>query len=249
MREGNSMNNPNDNTTIVPFGKYKGQPIEVLASDAAYANWLTAQPWFRDRFANIYNVIINNTGEPAETPEHNELQALFLSDEFCLRFLDRSHPGWAREDLTREWSRKVREAKELCSKRDRRFYGDDPQYYDIAWTENLLRDGCTFEALPITYKIKREFEYSEHCHGYRNIDVFLSVSALVCDVDIFTSIVIAIELKPFVGDDYPAVLRQMRTNRSGCLFLRDYHGTGATREQFVQMFQSANIRVVFISEV
>jgi uncharacterized protein (DUF3820 family) len=40
-----------------------------------------------------------------------------------------------------------------------------------------------------------------------------------------------IEIKPSVGDDYPAVLRQMRASRSDVLFLERYTGTGATREQ------------------
>jgi hypothetical protein len=79
------------NTTppnIVPFGKYKGQPVEVLAQDRSYLEWLSAQPWFRERYAGIYNtLIVNNFTEAAETPDHNALQVLFLDDDFCLRFL------------------------------------------------------------------------------------------------------------------------------------------------------------------
>jgi hypothetical protein len=51
---------------VVPFGKYKGQPIEVLANDRGYLDWLTAQSWFRERYAGIYTLIINNFGEPSE---------------------------------------------------------------------------------------------------------------------------------------------------------------------------------------
>src|SRR5438105_3001900 len=67
---------------IVPFGKYKGRPIEAMAADRAYVDWLTAQPWFRDKFNSIYTVIVNNFQEPADTPEHNRLQVLFLKAEF-----------------------------------------------------------------------------------------------------------------------------------------------------------------------
>jgi uncharacterized protein (DUF3820 family) len=28
---------------LVPFGKYKGQPVEVLAQDREYCDWLDAQ--------------------------------------------------------------------------------------------------------------------------------------------------------------------------------------------------------------
>jgi len=57
---------------LVPFGKYKEQALEVVAQDKGYVEWLTAQPWFREKFASLYTVIINNFQEPSETPEHAE---------------------------------------------------------------------------------------------------------------------------------------------------------------------------------
>lgn len=71
-------------TDVVPFGKHKGQPIEVLLADPGYSEWLLAQPWFREKYTTIYQTIVNYGGEPVETPEHNELQATFLTDERCL---------------------------------------------------------------------------------------------------------------------------------------------------------------------
>jgi len=35
---------------VVPFGKYKGQPVEVLASDRDYSEWLLAQGWIAHRY-------------------------------------------------------------------------------------------------------------------------------------------------------------------------------------------------------
>ena len=35
---------------IVLFGKYKDQPIEALAQDRPYVEWLCARPWFREKF-------------------------------------------------------------------------------------------------------------------------------------------------------------------------------------------------------
>jgi uncharacterized protein (DUF3820 family) len=70
-----------------------------------------------------------------------------------------------------------------------------------------------------------------------------------------------IEIKPSVGDDYPAVLRQMRaasvrfnlTNYrrryfNQILCLVSYTGIGATRQQFVATFKAAGIAVVFIKK-
>ena len=64
---------------IVPFGKYKGQPVEQMMADASYCEWALAQPWFRERFAALFAIIVNGGRAPdAETPEHNRMQALLL---------------------------------------------------------------------------------------------------------------------------------------------------------------------------
>jgi hypothetical protein len=47
------------------------------------------QDLFRTRFTAIHTLIVNNFGEPEETPEHNALQALFLDQAFLERFLKR----------------------------------------------------------------------------------------------------------------------------------------------------------------
>ena len=70
---------------IIPSGKYKGQPVEVLLADRQYLDWLTAQPWFRKH--NLDQVIINYGNEPSETPDHNAMQVRFLDDEFCEKFV------------------------------------------------------------------------------------------------------------------------------------------------------------------
>jgi hypothetical protein len=58
-----------------------------------------------------------------------------------------------------------------------------------------------------------------------------------------------IEIKPVIGDDYPAVLRQMKANKSDVLFVGEYRGQGATQEQFVKTMATAQIRVVFACDV
>ena len=72
------------------------------------------------------------------------------------------------------------------------------------------------------------------------------------DIDVFFHINdtydIKIEIKPTIGDDYPAMLRQMRRNKSHILFLKNYKGQGATREQFIQIFKQAEISVVFLKQ-
>ena len=72
----------------MPIGKHKGKPIEAVLQDTQYIEWLTSQDWFREKYQNTYNIIVNNFGEPSETPEHNEMQGWFLDDEFCKKIID-----------------------------------------------------------------------------------------------------------------------------------------------------------------
>jgi hypothetical protein len=78
---------------VVPFGKYRGQPVEVLAADHDYCEWLTAQPWFKARYLNVYNTVINYGAEPQDSPEHNQMQARFLDDEWCFKLADLLTPS------------------------------------------------------------------------------------------------------------------------------------------------------------
>lgn len=82
---------------IIPFGKYKGRSIEeVLVDDPSYLEWLSSQGWFRTKYVNLTQIIINRGAETEETPEHNALQVLFLNDNFCRRFFQCLKP-------TRSW--------------------------------------------------------------------------------------------------------------------------------------------------
>ena len=60
---------------LVPFGKYRGEPIEKLELDREYCQWLLAQTWLEAKYPEVHTLIINNFGEPEDTPEHNRMQA------------------------------------------------------------------------------------------------------------------------------------------------------------------------------
>jgi len=80
---------------IVPFGKYKGQPAALLAADTKYCDWLVSQDWFHSKYGNIYNIVISGGGEPQDSPEHNEMQARFLDDSWCLQLAVVLYPDLA----------------------------------------------------------------------------------------------------------------------------------------------------------
>jgi len=69
----------------IPFGKYKGQEITKLFEDPNYTDWCLRQPWFKDKYSKIYNIVVTKSIYPTDTPtpEHNKLQNLFLHEINC----------------------------------------------------------------------------------------------------------------------------------------------------------------------
>lgn len=47
-------------TAIMPIGKFKGQPVEVLRDDPEYREWLLGQDWFRQKFPQLAQIVVNN---------------------------------------------------------------------------------------------------------------------------------------------------------------------------------------------
>ncbi len=200
---------------VIPFGKYKGQPVEVVVQDRQYVEWLTAQPWFRERFANIHTLIVNNFQEPTETPVHNALQARFLDPAFRARFFE------------------VVRANAVAG----------------------APAAVEFEVEGFDVQVVGKIHAINHYESGPR-EVIESASLFV-------------EIKPTVADDYPAVLRQIKdarqrprilkmdycrqvqenVTRDAVLLLEEYTGSGATCEQFIEIFEASGIKVVFLDEI
>jgi hypothetical protein len=185
-------------TNIVPFGKYKGHPVEVLAADHAYCDWLVAQAWFRERYGNFYTLIVNNFAEPSETPEHNALQARFLDGQLC---------------------RKLFRAVIDSADKDIKISTD----FEVHGWDVLIRAG-----------------FPDGSHKY------------ILDRNFY------IEIKPSLGDDYPAILRQMKANwrhtsegwgRYGVLVFDQFTAAGASLDQVRAIFAAAGFRVLALGEI
>lgn len=73
---------------IVPIGKYKGQPIERLMADQPYSEWLLAQAWFVDRYAELAQLVrMGRIAEPQDTPEHNAMIARLIDQRDVMEML------------------------------------------------------------------------------------------------------------------------------------------------------------------
>lgn len=185
-----------DTPKIIPFGKHREKPIQILQQDAAYRDWLMQQNWFRDRHESIYQLIVNNFGEPTETPEHNAMQARFLNDELCIGLLRKL--GW--------------------------------EPFDHQGNGRLLR---SFEE--------------------RGWDVSIRAISTTISGGTRRLAAVCLELKPFLGDDYPAVLRQMRAAQAsgdlGALVVGQFTAIGATLEQVRAIFEQSGFHLVMMSEI
>jgi hypothetical protein len=42
---------------IVPFGKYRGQPVKTLLRDRDYVYWLVDQEWLLERYGDLWSAM------------------------------------------------------------------------------------------------------------------------------------------------------------------------------------------------
>jgi hypothetical protein len=86
--------NPNSEKDIVPFGKYRDQPVEAMLADQNYVQWVMSQPglvtMIQGRYPALFNIITVGSPTTEDTPEHNKLQAMFLSKSFQDAFIERA---------------------------------------------------------------------------------------------------------------------------------------------------------------
>ena len=207
---------------ILPFGKYKGQPVEVLQGDPQYAEWLTQQGWLEEKHPKIHNLIINNYAAPTETPEHNAMQAKFFDPDFA-------------DEAARTFYSCYSDLQDLSDKAECDQVKAEHHGFDLLLT---ALHSCTDGATGDIYQEERKF---------------------------------LVELKPSMGDDYPAVLRQInagleriaqklyghargtssdalvrivRRNIAPILVVGSYSGRGATWDQLVNIFSNSGIACV-----
>lgn len=190
---------------LIPFGKYKGQPVEQLQHDEQYAGWLVQQPWFKERYGKIHTLIVNNFKEESASPEHNRMQVRFLNKEFCLKFA-----------LSSLGEGMVEDAEELSV---------------ITCGTNIEDYRERFNPEPWQYKKWLAVQFEDYgwdvvlsvrkCYPYLKISNYESCDGVVKKEKLFThdcNFCFFIELKPTIGDDFPAVLRQVKSRAMRCNF-------------------------------
>jgi hypothetical protein len=195
---------------LVPFGKYKGQPVEQLQNDREYTKWLLSQDWFNSRYSNIRTLIINNFKEEAESPEHNKLQAKFLDRTFAISVISAALnlPDW------NSWiSAEVEPLRHMDGFESHAYYK------------------CIFEHAGWDVCLAIFADAFNHAKGWRSHSTCWGGN-------------LQIELKPNVGEDFPAILRQIKSRNSSMLI-----SGGGVQNKSVLIYENWSLESVSIDEV
>jgi hypothetical protein len=249
---------------IIPFGKYRGQEIEQIRQrDPAYLQWLVQQAWFSEKFAPIYQLVINNFAPASEeTPAHNAMQVRFLDFNFQSAFWHASGADakidW--ENLVVRFNNKVnncdlRKAPKPCSNR-RHDWALKPhrELVRSRWKTWRYRNNQPQQVRSIGSASFEEI--SDVCFKLIASVGFGKVNR---DFDVDQDFMVYIEIKPSMGDDYPAVLRQMKRQRQQlegrtwdtiwCLLIDEFASQAVTLEQVRNIFARDAIKVVLMQDV
>lgn len=268
---------------VIPFGKYKSQPYEVLLTDASYAMYLLSSMYakLQSQHPMLLAFLVSRYGLPDSTPEHNRLQNRFLDDSFAIRFAMAAMPALRQSlssalqhiDLTEAWADLVR--RELTTEKersDRRQRWDSPgRMPDLR--DELMRQASRLSFAPSSGELSGtawlhpvtcaglEFEKEGADVAYRVTgggSVKTAVPIKWGDNEIDEEKLITwygvnfpfrVEVKPIVGDDYPAILRAMKTVKTSQLLVGEYTGAGATWDQLVKVFELSGITAVLLDDV
>ncbi len=182
-----------DALPLVPFGKYKGQPMIELLKDIEYLNWCKQQPKMIEKYPFVLNICVNHQlpTQHSKTPEHNKLQNLFLIHENVDKLLL----------LVKKFQSEYLPHLELTKGKVifEGMFNWDLIIEDFRWGVCECRE---------KYENDEKTAYTCNCPIYRKYATMFRKPAN-CDDLILRPLYC--ELKPLLGDDYPSVLRKMKT--------------------------------------
>ena len=235
-------------SNIIPFGKYRGHTVaDVTVIDPQYADWLAAQAWFAAKFASHYEEMRGRASADADTPEHNRLQARFFDAEFILKVYAATS-GLHRYywELTEEADKYVTQDRWGALRRAQR----GPLALDGAWCRKRTAQR---RALAPRLYTSDNFKAWLDMHRKEICAQITVTPEDIADISMRYSYhdPCYIELKPAIGDDYPAVIRQIRgqmdrarlQRREGAfyVFYKEFTASGVDEPMLERMFEAAGI--------
>jgi hypothetical protein len=249
-------------TEVIPFGKYKNQPLEVLSQDPQYMEWLTQQDWFKSRYQNIYTLVVNNFGTPQDTPEHNKLVSLFLDDDFLQKIVNKfDYVFCIDKSIQQNLDESIQETYGKKQKNENTSFNGCSSIKDIE-QKRKLKEKILQYVTTNKDKVNQEmFYYTPLFENSKGSDVSLTIYSIYHFKEIsfsinaaarnfgyiYNTIKLLIECKPVVGEDFPSVIRQCRTQKSNVLIIDEFTATSVTIEQVRKMFP--DIAIILLNEI
>ena len=81
-----NRNKLDSSKVVFPIGKIKGRNVyELMQNEPDKLKWFVNQPFFKEKHADIYNIIINGSNEIKDSKEHNEIVQLFYNWDFLFK--------------------------------------------------------------------------------------------------------------------------------------------------------------------
>ena len=182
---------------LVPFGKYKGEPITTLLNDANYLDWCKQQDWFLKKFPIVYNICVNQTistnNQNSKTPEHNRIQNMFLEFENVRKLLKNVFKGVFKIPDKVKKCDQFSNGKIQVNEGKTTFEGMYNWDIIVEKYEWQITCGCLDDcSCGLSEEFSERYTLPEGISGVK-------FDELYC------------EIKPCLGDDYPCVLRKMKT--------------------------------------
>jgi hypothetical protein len=218
--------------SLIPIGKHKGKPLEVLLNDRETLQWWRDHPSVAKKYPFVIQ-FINNFDEPTPTPLHNLFQIEFLDETirrktyslFAQERLLRRTPMEQLEDANADaGSLLVNRWVEVGKPRFEQGGGVDVEYHGefyLQFRSAANRNGFR-KSEKATDELSQTYPYFISFH----LDSKLRA-----------------ELKPLLGDDYPAILRKMSAKKRNCLIYDKYDGCISLKD-LNAFFATENIVVI-----
>ncbi len=281
---------------LVPYGKYKDQPLGVLLVHAEYSLWLMGarHAHLRRHHPQLLQWLHKHFGPPASTPEQNRLQNRFLQPDFCLKLLLRVNPelpaqlaaAVSPEAIVRGWQARL-PARIALRYQDYGLHepleeGDPIPEAHLRHKSRVLQalerelprlvvecPGTPLDAVPAVAPdgepVQRWWEpvlqldpalfemdgahvqFTARAQCRVRVDGEAATEGALVDFGFEDEL--RIELRAYLGDDYPSVLRTMRAKRCNVLLIGQFEADGACWEELVEIYARRGIRVALLDEV
>jgi len=221
---------------LVPFGKYKGQPITALLNDTQTLNYYK-DAGILQKYPMVYNICVNQTittnNQTSKTPEHNKLQILFSDNKNntikLLRQVIFNKNGSIPHNSRYDYMVKC----------------EGIFNWDII-IENISIYKCICDANSI------ECECDGSNHKYYN-DICIEIKPLLGEdypgVKRKMDSQILLTKNEYYDKNAKNIHDKVKYIPTFVLLIEEFNASSATKEQLIKYFGSSNIKVVFIDEL